>query len=130
MVQHATIFNTKGMKADGTNKKAGARRAYLDAISFESKGIGNEINDFLDNSILFASFATTYYNPNTGYKILGRTYGSYGYSYWFGLLFPDMITEDGRKNCCARYKILCSLYVLIDSLGRSSAQTMLFIKLI
>ncbi len=96
MAQHATIFNTKGMMEDGTNKKAGAGRAYLDAISFESNGIGNEINDFLDNSIFFASFATTYYDPNTGYKLLGRTHGSYGYSYWFGFLFPDMITENGK----------------------------------
>jgi uncharacterized coiled-coil protein SlyX len=96
MAQHAMIFNTKGMMEDGTNKKAGAGYAYLDAISFESRGIGSEINDFLDNSTAFASFATTYYDPDNGYKILGRTDGSYGYSYWFGFIFPDMMTEDGK----------------------------------
>ncbi len=96
MMQHATIFNTKGMLENGTAKKAGAGRALLDAISLQVNGVGNEINDFLDNTTLFASFATSYYMPAHGYKLLGSTSKKYGYSYWFGAVFPDMITENGK----------------------------------
>jgi len=97
MAQHATIFDTKGMKAgDPKTKKTGAGKAYLDAISFETKGIGNEINDFLDNSVAFASVATTYYSPDDGYILLGEDDANRGYSYWFGFLFPDMLTDDGK----------------------------------
>ncbi len=96
MMQHATIFNTKGMLENGMAKKAGAGRALLDAISLQVSGVGNEINDFLDNTTLFASFATSYYTPAHGYKLLGTTANKYGYSYWFGAVFPDMITENGK----------------------------------
>ena len=97
MAQHATIFDTKGMKAgDPGTKKTGAGKAYLDAISFESKGIGNEINDFLDNSTVFASVAMTYYDPDDGYILLGEDDSQRGYSYWLGFVFPDMLTDDGK----------------------------------
>ena len=102
MAQHATIFNTKGgrMTTESTTKnlviKAGSGKAYLDAVSFESKGIGNEINDFLDNSVAFVSLATTYYSPDSGYELLGDTDSNRGYSYWLGFVFPDMMTDDGK----------------------------------
>ncbi|WP_456390756.1 DUF3373 family protein [Hydrogenimonas sp.] len=96
MAQHATIFNTKGARADNTGKKLSAGTANFEAISFESKGIGNEINDFLDNTTAFASVATTYYSPDSGYQLLGSTDSERGYSYWLGLLIPDMMTDEGK----------------------------------
>jgi len=98
MYEWAHIFNTKGHNiADDTNAKA-AGTADLYAISYKMEGVGDEISDFLDNTILFASIAGTYYNAKDGYTLLGSEDGGSesGYSYWVGALIPDMITEDGK----------------------------------
>jgi len=39
--------------------------------SFQMNGIGNEINDFLDDTIVFASFAASITNPKKGQGMLG-----------------------------------------------------------
>ena len=98
MYEWAHIFNTKGHNvATGLNAKA-AGTADLYALSYKMEGVGDEISDFLDDTILFASIAGTYYNANDGYTLLGSDNGGSksGYSYWVGALIPDMITEDGK----------------------------------
>jgi len=98
MYEWAHIFNTKGHNvAENTNAKA-AGTAELYAISYKMDGVGDEISDFLDETTLFASVAGTYYNAKDGYTLLGSEDGGSksGYSYWIGVIFPDMITEDGK----------------------------------
>ena len=98
MYEWAHIFNTKGHNTiTGGNAKA-AGTAELYALSYKMDGVGNEINDFLDETTLFASIAGTYYNAKNGYTLLGSENGGSksGYSYWVGALIPDMITEDGK----------------------------------
>ncbi|MDX1296266.1 MAG: DUF3373 family protein, partial [Sulfurimonadaceae bacterium] len=96
MAQHARIFNTKGKNASTGTIKVGAGTADLSAISYEMSGVGSEISDFLDNTTLFASVATTNYTPDSGYSILGSIDSERGYSYWLGAVIPDMITENGK----------------------------------
>jgi len=102
MYEWAHIFNTKGKRvADplpAVNKSLAAGTADLAAISYKMDGVGDEISDFLDSTVLFASVAMTNYNAKEGYSLLGSTDGGSkrGYSYWVGALFPDMITEDGK----------------------------------
>ena len=60
-------------------------------------GIGNEINDFLDETIFFVSGAWTKTDPDADQGMLGSDLGESktGYSYWIGTQFPSF-TEDGR----------------------------------
>ena len=94
--QWAHIFNTKGQRVADSVNKAAAGSADLGALSFKVQGIGNEINDFLDETTLFASVAATKYNPKEGYALLGSTGSKTGYSFWTGVVFPDSFTEDGK----------------------------------
>ena len=101
MYEWAHIFNTKGKKVGpttSTNKALAAGTADLYALSYKMDGVGDEISDFLDDTVLFASVAGTYYNAKDGYTLLGSKDGGskHGYSYWVGALIPDMITEDGK----------------------------------
>jgi hypothetical protein len=62
-------------------------------------GIGNEINDFLDDSILFASGAISITDPNeSGGGMLGSTESQTGYSAWIGVQMPSLMSEDGRMG--------------------------------
>lgn len=65
-------------------------------MMFQADGIGNEINDFLDNSIFFASFAMSKTSPDSNSKMLGSKDSQTGYSYWLGINTPDGMSEDGR----------------------------------
>ena len=102
MYEWAHIFNTKGKKATAPfpakNKSLASGTADLYALSYKMDGVGDEISDFLDETILFASVAGTYYNAKDGYTLLGSEEGGskHGYSYWVGALIPDMITEEGK----------------------------------
>ncbi|MDD3059444.1 MAG: DUF3373 family protein [Sulfurimonas sp.] len=76
------------------------------AISLMSNGVGDEINDFLDETILFASFAYTKSHPdsitrtltnsgtvigtNTAESMLGSDESKTGYSYWIGTQMPNL----------------------------------------
>jgi len=44
----------------------------------------------------FASVAMTQYSPDSGHQLLGSTEDETGYSFWVGVNFPDMITENGK----------------------------------
>jgi hypothetical protein len=94
--QWAHIFNTKGQRVADSVNKAASGSADLAALSFKVQGVGEEINDFLDETTLFASVATTKYNPKEGYALLGSTESKAGYSFWAGALFPDTFTKNGK----------------------------------
>jgi len=96
MFEHANIFNTKGQNLSTKAVSTDAGTAYLDAISFQMTGVGDMINDFLDDTTLFASVARTQYNPDNGHQLLGSTDDETGYSVWAGFTIPDMITEKGK----------------------------------
>ncbi len=106
MGQHAMIFDTKGAR---TGTKVGAKlpngaknlsldagTAHLTALSLQVDGVGEEINDFLDSTTLFASVARSLYDPDSGHQLLGSDKERRGYSYWVGATIPDMITDDGK----------------------------------
>ncbi|MDB2562900.1 DUF3373 domain-containing protein, partial [Sulfurimonas sp.] len=67
---------------------------------FMVNGIGNEISDYLDDSIFFMSGAVTKTDPNAGEGMLGSANGESvtGYSYWLGAQVPSLFTEDGRMG--------------------------------
>jgi len=107
MGEHAVILNTKGARTgtpigadlpdgSGKNKSLDAGTAQLSALSLQVDGIGDEINDFLDDTVLFASVAQSLYQPDNGKELLGSTDDETGKSVWVGATFPDMITESGR----------------------------------
>lgn len=60
-------------------------------------GIGDGINDFLDDTIVFVSGAMTKTDPyaNKG-GMLGTEESKTGYSYWIGTQFPSLLTDEGR----------------------------------
>lgn len=60
-------------------------------------GIGDGINDFLDDTIVFVSGAMSKTDPydNKG-GMLGSTESQTGYSYWIGTQFPSLISDEGR----------------------------------
>lgn len=96
MFEHASIFDTKGKNIITGDISADSGTAYLDAISFQMTGVGDMINDFLDDTMLFASVARTQYNPNAEHTLLGSTDDEVGYSVWAGFTIPDMITDKGK----------------------------------
>lgn len=112
MYQWAHIFNSKGLniaqnnawKAAGkpkdvsSGKKAGAGYADLFSLGLKIEGIGDEISDFLDNTILFVSGAYTRYTAKDGYSYFGQGDGESvsGSSIWAGVIIPDMVTENGK----------------------------------
>ena len=59
------------------------------AISAKIEGIGDEINDFLDETIIFASYAMSKTLPDGG-RMLGSTDDETGTSYWVGTQMPNM----------------------------------------
>ena len=60
------------------------------ALSFKVEGIGEEINDFLDETIFFASYAVTKSDPKDGKSMLGSTDSKSGSSYWIGTQMPNL----------------------------------------
>lgn len=61
-------------------------------------GIGNYINDFLDDTIFFVSGAMSKTDPKQDEGMLGSAVGESktGYSVWVGTQFPSLISYDGR----------------------------------
>ncbi|DAB30784.1 MAG TPA: hypothetical protein CFH84_02115 [Sulfurimonas sp. UBA12504] len=60
------------------------------AVSLMSNGIGDEINEFLDETVIFASFATSKSHPDSGKTMLGSEDSKNGYSYWIGTQMPNL----------------------------------------
>lgn len=65
-------------------------------ISYVQEGIGEFISDFLDNTKLFASYAMSKTNPESGAKMLGSTKSKVGDSIYVGAQFPAMFTKKGK----------------------------------
>ena len=65
-------------------------------------GIGNEINDFLDDTTFFASYALSKTTPNAENAndggMLGSSQSQTGSSVWLGLQMPCLLTDDGRMG--------------------------------
>lgn len=62
-------------------------------------GIGDGINDFLDDTMFFVSGAMSITDPETGtgeQGMLGSMDSETGYSYWIGTQFPSLISDEGR----------------------------------
>lgn len=60
-------------------------------------GIGDDISDFLDNTMIFVSGAMTKTDPYAGHQgMLGSLDSKTGYSYWIGTQFPSLISDEGR----------------------------------
>ena len=92
-------FNVPGMVMNPTYNPASDPRMMLmqslgdmdgAAISAKIEGIGDEINDFLDETIIFASFAWSNTRPDVGQAMLGSTDKESGQSYWIGTQMPNM----------------------------------------
>jgi len=96
MYQNSTIFNTKGQNLTTKATAVGAGTANFHALSLDVNGVGNGISDFLDNTNVFASIASTSSMPDAGHQLLGSKENQTGYSYWLGATVPDMITEKGK----------------------------------
>ena len=63
------------------------------AISAKMEGIGDEISDFLDETIIFASYAWSQTNPRSSQAadaMLGSTKKETGDSYWIGTQMPNL----------------------------------------
>ncbi|MEO1954053.1 MAG: DUF3373 family protein [Campylobacterales bacterium] len=82
-------FNVLGMDASTNNLKT-----YGDvdgaALSFQMSGVGDEINDFLDDTTLFASFAWSNTRPQDGKAMLGSLDNESGSSIYLGAQMPNM----------------------------------------
>jgi len=107
-------FSVPGMYATTIDGTTGQPTAYTmesggdmdgGAISFKVEGIGDEINDFLDETIIFASFAYSKSHPEditrtvvggpeadvyTDASMLGSSESETGYSQWIGIQMPNL----------------------------------------
>jgi hypothetical protein len=110
-------FNVPGLFASEIDGATGAPISYqmmsagdMDggAISFKVEGIGDEINDFLDNTILFASYAYSKSHPDsitrmidtngdgigdmamTASSMIGSSESETGTSFWLGAQMPNL----------------------------------------
>ena len=86
----------KDMNMDGVNETPvmGMRNTGdMDgmAISMQAKGIGDGINDFLDDTTLFASFAYSKTHPEKGLQMFGTGKSKTGNSIWLGAVMPNML---------------------------------------
>jgi hypothetical protein len=63
---------------------------------FKADGIGDGINDFLDDTIFFTSYSVSKTDPKAGHAMLGSVDSESGYSYWIGTQMPCPLSDDGR----------------------------------
>lgn len=102
MAQYTGIFGFMGSSealidpnTNPTGATTGAGDKHMGALSLQIDSLYEE-SDFLDATTLFASAALTATDPKKGYKMLGRDSGRTGYSFWAGLIIPDMLTDEGH----------------------------------
>ena len=60
------------------------------AISLKTDGVGDGINDFLDETVVFASFAASKTRPNESQPMLGSPDDETGTSFWLGAQMPNL----------------------------------------
>jgi len=88
-------FNVPGMDSNATQiQDDDSLKSFgnIDgaAVSFKVEGIGNEINEFLDQTIVFASFAMSQTRPDENQAMLGSLDKEMGTSYWIGTQMPNL----------------------------------------
>ncbi|NLO17135.1 MAG: DUF3373 family protein [Arcobacter butzleri] len=66
----------------------------LATVMLRADGIGDGINDFLDETVAFASWAQSKTRPKG--SMLGSPDSKTGHSTWIGVDMPLLLTEDGR----------------------------------
>jgi len=80
-------FNVPGIDNNNTLTTLGDMDGA--ALSFQIQGIGDMINDFLDDTIVFASIAWSQTRPD-GQAMLGRDSKRSGHSFWIGGQIPNL----------------------------------------
>ena len=102
-MNYAKAWNLIGNKDRDANGIADNNGQFYDfgdieyfTAMFKVDGIGNNINEFLDNSIFFASYAMSKTSPNANEVMLGSSKSETGHSYWIGINTPDGFSDDGR----------------------------------
>jgi hypothetical protein len=71
----------------------------LMTVMFKAEGLGDGINDFLDDTLFFASWAQSKTRPKGSYGtggMLGSNESKTGTSTWIGANMPCPMTDDGR----------------------------------
>jgi len=63
-------------------------------LSMEINGIGEFINDFLDDTRIFASYSVSQTDPSDGMAMLGSTEKETGNSFWIGINIPGFLDDD------------------------------------
>jgi len=92
--------NLPGMVANDNNtskydfKQTGSMSGG--AVSFIADGIGDEISDMLDDTIVFASVAYSKTNPDKNERMLGLTESKTGGSIYVGANWPCQLIDDAR----------------------------------
>jgi hypothetical protein len=83
-------FNVPGMATGGVQPVLTTLGDMDGAVlSAKMQGVGDMINDFLDDTILFASVAWSQTRPDQ-LAMLGSTDNQSGYSFWAGAQIPNM----------------------------------------
>ena len=98
---HTNYAKANGMIGDGDNNiSTNDFKAYGDlelaTIFFKAEGIGDGINDFLDDTIFFASYSQSKTLPDAGKQMLGSSKKETGHSTWIGLQMPGLFFDDAR----------------------------------
>jgi len=89
MMKYYRGYDVPGINTT-TNKLQTVGNVDGAALSAKVEGIGDEINDFLDETIVFASLAVSKTDPKSGISMLGSDDTLKGYSYWIGTQMPNM----------------------------------------
>ena len=90
----ASAMQIDNASGDGAFKDVGDMDLFT--AMFKAEGLGDGINDFLDDTRFFASWAQSKTKPRTGYEMLGSTEAQTGHSTWVGLNMPCPLTDNGR----------------------------------
>jgi len=86
-----------GTSGDGIYTFEHLGNLYGAAISFLAQGIGDGINDFLDDTNAFVSFAWSKTQPDSGKNMLGTNEKKSGTSIYLGTNFPLDALIDGAR---------------------------------
>jgi len=92
LAKYYRAFNAIGLKMQGNNNPAILKSVGdIDgaALSLKVAGIGDEISDFLDDTIVFASFAYSNTLPKDGETMLGSDDSKSGTSIYVGTQMPN-----------------------------------------
>ena len=84
---------------DGTFQDVGSISLMTAMVKVD--GIGNEINDFLDDTTFFASYSRSVTDPTASSAeggMLGSADSQTGNSVWLGVQMPCLLTDDGRMG--------------------------------